>query len=249
MKRVLLLALVLTVAIAGCTESGVADDFPGIGTGDAEGTTTSPDETSSGTGSFELLVSDQPTAIDEFDSLEVTFSHARIFPKNKSGLDRGFERRDLSSPTVDLTQVQGTKAMPVLTTELSAGTYQKVELHVEDINAVSSGGEDVPDEDGNETPTEGEAAGGDANDDGDNTDDAEGGDADSGDSVDVRVPPGKLMITKPFNISASGETSFVFDIDIVKRGQAGGYNLLPNIGESGVANQDVQVDRVGPNNP
>lgn len=59
-----------------------------------------------------------------------------------------------------------------------------------------------------------------------------------GQRVSVTVPSEKLMITKPFTVSADQSTEFVFDIKVVKKG-AGGYNLLPVIGESGVVGNDV----------
>lgn len=52
-------------------------------------------------------------------------------------------------------------------------------------------------------------------------------------SVDVKVPSEKLMITKEFEVVVNETTEFVFDINVVRKGQ-GGYNLLPVISESGV---------------
>lgn len=44
---------------------------------------------------------------------------------------------------------------------------------------------------------------------------------------------------------AAGESvSFVFDVNVVKRGKTGEYNLLPVISESGVAAEDVEVTEV-----
>lgn len=52
-------------------------------------------------------------------------------------------------------------------------------------------------------------------------------------SVDVKVPSEKLMITKEFEVVVNETTEFVFDINVVRKGQ-NGYNLLPVISESGV---------------
>lgn len=65
-------------------------------------------------------------------------------------------------------------------------------------------------------------------------------------SVEVKVPSGKLMLTKPFEIRPNETTSFVFDIQVTLRGNEQnnqGYILRPVISESGVAGEDVEVER------
>jgi hypothetical protein len=66
----------------------------------------------------------------------------------------------------------------------------------------------------------------------------------SGDLADVKVPSEKLMITRPFTIDANTETRFVFDIQVVKKGQTYEYNLLPNIAKSGVVGKDLSAEEV-----
>jgi hypothetical protein len=54
------------------------------------------------------------------------------------------------------------------------------------------------------------------------------------------------MLTKPFEIKPNSTTSFVFDIQVVLRGNQQnnqGYILKPVISESGVAGEDVEVER------
>ncbi|WP_436347570.1 DUF4382 domain-containing protein [Natronorubrum sp. FCH18a] len=53
--------------------------------------------------------------------------------------NRGFYTLDLEGATVDLTQVVGDKAIPVFEDELSPGTYEKIELHVEAIEGIVDG--------------------------------------------------------------------------------------------------------------
>jgi len=65
-----------------------------------------------------------------------------------------------------------------------------------------------------------------------------------GEEANVKIPSGKLMLTKPFEVVAGESVSFVFDINVVQRGKGNDYNLLPVIGESGVAGKDVEVDEV-----
>ncbi|MFB6203044.1 MAG: DUF4382 domain-containing protein [Candidatus Nanohaloarchaea archaeon] len=86
-------------------------------------------------GEFRLYISDQPTAIEKFDYLNVTFSKAVVF-RNSSNSSTELV---LERPTVDLTEVQGEKRKSVLNTSLAPGTYEKIELHVLDAEGEVSG--------------------------------------------------------------------------------------------------------------
>ena len=57
-----------------------------------------------------------------------------------------------------------------------------------------------------------------------------------GGETDVKLPSGKLQISKPFTISDS-VVNFVYDITVVEAGKSGKYILQPQIAQSG-ANQD-----------
>ena len=57
------------------------------------------------------------------------------------------------------------------------------------------------------------------------------------------VPSNRLRIIKPFEVGDGSELDFVFDISVIKKGP-NGYNLLPVVGKSGVAGEDVDVDEV-----
>jgi hypothetical protein len=91
------------------------------------------------TGSFVLLISDSEADIADFDSLEVTFSKARIF-KSGNGQDAGFEEIPFSA-TVDLTQVIGEKSIEVLEISLAEGRYTKIELFVSVVIGIVNGSE------------------------------------------------------------------------------------------------------------
>lgn len=65
-----------------------------------------------------------------------------------------------------------------------------------------------------------------------------------GEEAEVKVPSEKLQITTPFEIRAEETVDFVFDINVVKRGQQDRYILTPVISESGVAGEDVDVEEV-----
>ncbi|MFW6450490.1 MAG: DUF4382 domain-containing protein [Nanoarchaeota archaeon] len=196
---VMLIALLL---IVGCT--GQEPTEPQETTEDIEDETTDDEEVTEGTsslsGNFNLLVSDAPADIEDFESVEVTLSKTKIFGGNDS--EEGFEEKEIDA-TVDLTEVVGNDSEEVLTTELEAGEYDKIELYVESVDA---------------TTTEGEEA-------------------------EVMVPSEKLQITKPFEVIEGEVTNFVFDINVVKKGQGNDYNLLPVISESGVADETGKLQR------
>ncbi|MCQ4335059.1 DUF4382 domain-containing protein [Natronomonas sp. F2-12] len=204
-----------TVLLAGCS-----------------GSDSDSEDGSTASGTFRLLISDQPVAIEDFDSLDVTLSAARVFradedeeitPGVVNGTDNttdddtedseddeseGVVEFDLDSVTVDLTQVKGDRAVSVLEGELDEGRYSGIELRVASAEGVVDG-----------------------------------------EAVDVKVPSNRLRIIKPFEIGSDEELDFVFDINVIQKGPTGGYNLLPVIGKSGVAGEDVEVEEVDTDTP
>ncbi len=154
-----------------------------------------------GKGIFTLLLSDAEADITDFESVNVSFDHARIFQVDSN---TGFTEIDLNGASVDLTTVVGELAVPLVQMELDAGTYSKIELYVLDVEAILL----------------------------------------DGNTAEVTVPSGKLRIIKPFTIDANTETKFVFDIQIVKKGQTNEYNLFPVVAKSGVVGKDLDEDEV-----
>jgi len=70
----------LLAGCSGSSDSGGTDGSSGDGTSDAGSTDEGATTDDGGTvGTFRLLISDQPAAIGDFDSLDVSFSRARIF--------------------------------------------------------------------------------------------------------------------------------------------------------------------------
>ncbi|WP_423995461.1 DUF4382 domain-containing protein [Halorubrum trapanicum] len=65
-----------------------------------------------------------------------------------------------------------------------------------------------------------------------------------GETVDVKLPSEKLQITNGFEVTPDEPVSFVFDINVVKRGKNNGYILKPVISGSGVAGRDVDVNEI-----
>ena len=117
--------------------------------------------------------------------------------------DRGYTVVDLDGATVDLTQVIEEDAIAVFDGEIPAGSYEKVELSVSEVQGTVDG-----------------------------------------EKVDVKLPSEKLQITNGFEVTTEEPVSFVFDINVVKRGPNNGYILRPVISGSGVAGRDVDVNEI-----
>ncbi len=68
-----------------------------------------------------------------------------------------------------------------------------------------------------------------------------------GEEVNVTIPSGNLKIVKNFEIVPGEDTMFVFDINVVRKGQSDEYNLLPVIAKSGVVGEDLKHEDVKEN--
>ncbi|MFB6109998.1 MAG: DUF4382 domain-containing protein [Halodesulfurarchaeum sp.] len=260
-RRVLALGAGIGISLlAGCSSGSDAgtETTDGADGTTADGGSTAGDRTTTGDGStaedvghFELLISDRPADIDDFDRLSVTFDSARIFEKGsdstaEAGGTTTAEPSTTTEPrTETTTAVTGT---PQGTTdgeggsesqadgnEAETGTAGFVLLELDDptVDLTRVVGKDAIPIFAGKLPTgtytkiELNVA-------------AVEGVVD-GDSVPVTVPSGKLQIVNPFTVSAENPVRFVFDVSVVKKGP-NGYNLLPVISESGVAGTDVPVN-------
>ena len=242
-RRVLVVgASVGATLLAGCTS--------GSNTGDGGTATGSGGETATTSGAFRLLISDQPVAIDEFDSLDVTLDRARVF---RAGGDDDAAEED--AETANATAATTANVTATATTTANDTGSDEDEDEESDDGENGQRGFSIVDLDGATvdlttvvgdraiTVFNGELPAG-------RYTKIELYAADvagvvDGEGVDVTIPSGKLQITKPFEVGADEPVDFVFDINVVKRGQSGGYNLLPVIAESGVAGADVNVTEVG----
>ena len=158
-------------------------------------------------GQFQLYISDQPADIDDFDHLNVTVSQVRVFSQQENSTNNSsssFTEFNITE-TVDLTQLKGDNASAILTEELDAGNYSKLELEASSIDAEVNGSE-----------------------------------------VEVKLPSGKLQLTKGFTVAPNETTEFVFDIQVALRGNQQnnqGYILRPVISQSGTVGEDVEINR------
>lgn len=231
--------------VAGCSDGsgsggGSSDDDGGGGT----------DADSPAIGSFQLLVSDQPAAIEDFDSLNVSFEKARVFhgDKDETDSDDGDKTATNETTTNETTDSGGTEQPETETPseseeeddqeredEGSEEEFREITLEGTTVDLTEVVGDkatgifdgELPA--GTYTKIELHAT------------DVEG--MVDGEEVAVKIPSEKLQIVKSFEVVADENTSFVFDINVVKKGP-NGYNLLPVISESGVTGKDVEVEEV-----
>ena len=61
----------------------------------------------------------------------------------------------------------------------------------------------------------------------------------------IKLPGGKLQISKSFDVTDGGITEFVFDITVIKAGNSGKYILKPQIAESGPHQNYIEVEPKG----
>ena len=66
--------------------------------------------------------------------------------------------------------------------------------------------------------------------------------------ANVKLPGGKLQISKPFEVTSGEVTDFVYDITVIKAGKSGKYILKPQIAQSGAINK-TSKDKTKDNQP
>lgn len=67
----------------------------------------------------------------------------------------------------------------------------------------------------------------------------------SGEEIEIKLPSGKLQISKQFNVESGELTSFVYDLTVVEAGQSGQYILKPQISQSGADQDFIKVKPEG----
>jgi hypothetical protein len=136
------------VVLAGCggATNGTATPQPGTETStlaDTAGQTPTPG--SDATGRLTVYISDQQNAIDRFEHLNATVTKVGIHRANATGNatddGAGWMEYDVDNVTVDLTQLQGSKATRLTQFDVPSGTYTKVFVHVSDVHGTLKDGE------------------------------------------------------------------------------------------------------------
>jgi uncharacterized GH25 family protein len=135
MTRQALHAIVVAsiVLLAGCA-GGIANS-PTPDTGQTD----SAPATDAGTVAF--YISDEENAIDDFRHLNVTVT--RVGFERASADGGGWVEREVDNETVDLTELKGPNATLVDEYNVPNGTYSKVFIHVDEVNATLQNGQQV----------------------------------------------------------------------------------------------------------
>jgi len=178
----------------------------------------SPDTTDpTQSGNFQLYISDQPAAIDSFQYLNVTLSEVRVF--KETGNETTMNSTDSTNSTnSSQDDSKGYKSFN------TTATVDLTQLKGDNATSVLEGELQT----GNYSKMELEASNIQAEID--------------NSSVDVKLPSGKLQLTKGFTVAPNQTTEFVFDIQVVQRGNQG-YILRPVISQSGTVGKDVEINR------
>ena len=137
-----ILVVAAMLLLAGCASS-----TPGTpATPTTERATSSTDAAAprlADTGTVAFYISDEENAIGDFAHLNVTVTSVGFERAAGNGSDGGWVERDVANVTVDLTELQGERATLVDAYELPNGTYQKVFVHVSEVNGALESGENV----------------------------------------------------------------------------------------------------------
>jgi len=249
--------------LAGCAGDGALPSSDG--SDGSDGSSGSDGDSNALTGGFRLLISDAPADIGDFDSLDVTLSEARIFEASEGddGEEDDDEEAEESDDTEDAdddgteqtgnetdaeqtgNETDAERDSPNETAEedesdeddedddrgftvvaLDGATVDLTRVIDEDATAVFDG--EIPAGSYEKIELDVSAVEGIVD----------------GEEVDVKLPSEKLQITNGFEVTPEEPVSFVFDINVVKRGKNNGYILKPVISGSGVAGRDVEVNEI-----
>jgi hypothetical protein len=150
-------------------------------------------------GNFAFLISDEVNDIGDFESLDIEIARVLL---HLGGDEEKVIEFEPGVKTVNLADLQGTRAQEIWRGDVPDGEYNKVVLEVSQVSGVLLG---------------------------------------SGEEIEIKLPSGKLQISKPFQVESSEVTNFVYDLTVVKAGQNGQYILKPQIGQSGVDQDFIKV--------
>lgn len=197
------------------------------------------ESTDGSTGTFRLLITDLPADIGDFETLNVTFEKARVFPAD--GDDDGSaadDADDTNGEQDDDDDAGDTNGDDGDANDDEDRGFYTLDLDGATVDLTTVVG-DVA------MPVfDGELQAGEYNKIELHVAETDATLAESGESADVKVPSEKLQITHSFTLEPDDTVDFVFDINVVQRGQGGSYNLRPVISGSGVNGADVDVEEI-----
>lgn len=184
------------------------------------------DDESEGADAEELEEDDQGEADNQPEAEE-----------NEDDADRGFVEIDLDGERADLTGLVGDRSTQIAELPLESGRYSSIHLYVDDVEGIASEQYD-PDVHPGRGNGRGRGDGG-----GPPREPGEGDAAEDPVELEVKIPGEKLKIVRPFEIAPDRAVAFVFDVNVIRRGN-GSHLLKPVIGESGIVGEDVAVEDV-----
>jgi len=256
--------------LAGCAGDGVPTPSDGSDGSDGSDDSDGSDGSETLTGTFRLLISDAPADIDDFDQLNVTLDEARLFEASEEGdEEESDDEEDDAEEDDGENDGSDQDGNETETDDTENGTAEEEDDADEDPD---DGGDDESDEDDEGEDDEDDRGFTVVALDGATVDLTQVIEDDAiavfdgeipagsyqkielsvtavegivdGEEVDVKLPSEKLQITNGFEVTPDESVSFVFDINVVKRGPNNGYILKPVISGSGVAGRDVEVNEI-----
>jgi len=134
MRRTLAVVLcVVLIALAGCSGDGPGASDDAIDR--------------SGTATINFWVSDQPGALEDFETLNVTVTRVGFKPANgtnasanESESESDWVERDINETTVDLTRLAGDNASLLDSVAVPNGTYTKTVMYVSEVEGTTTDG-------------------------------------------------------------------------------------------------------------
>jgi hypothetical protein len=213
----------LMLVTAGCSVG-----TPGPGDSDEPSDGTSGDAV----GTISFYISDQPGAIEDFEHLNVTISQVEF--QRADGNETDDEDEVTPTNNTATTSAGATDAEEEDDDEAEDGEWQSFDVDDRTVDLTRLKGENATlleeFEVENGTYTQVRISVSEIN-----------GTLTDGSSAEVKLPSEKLRITQEFVVGNNESVDFVYDINVVKRGNSGAYNIKPVAGQSGT---DVPINRV-----
>jgi hypothetical protein len=221
------------VVLAGCT-GGV-----GPGAGPSDDTT----ESTAGTGTVQFYISDQPSAIDDFEHLNVTITKVGFQQADGDGeadeseLDEDSNETEDGDDETEMNETASSETDDADDDADESGDWKTYEVEnrtvdltrLQGANATQLTSMNVS----NGTYSKVFVYVSEIN-----------ATLDNGEQVNVKLPSEKLQLNKEFTVGNGEAVDFVFDITVKKAGNSGKYILQPVVSESGTSDQ-VEIRDVG----
>jgi hypothetical protein len=211
-QRLATVLVAFMLVTAGCSSFG----GPGQSGEPSDGTS------GNAVGTINFYISDQPGAIEDFEHLNVTIDEV-AFQKADGDADED-EATATNTSTGDGAEAADEDESDWQTFEVDDRTVDLTEL--KGANATLLQEFEVE----NGTYTQVRISVNEIN-----------GTLTDGSSADVKLPSERLRINQQFTVGDNESVDFVYDINVVKRGNSGSYNIKPVASQSGT---DVPIDRV-----